>query len=154
MKLRKFLSEQKMSKRESDGFGQRIEILVERCGGALELSNRSGLSRRVVDNYRNGTSDPSRERLIALARAADVDIGWLVGGIGSPEGQTAQPQNSPSTLFTRDDADLLARLIGVFMSIPNRAAKSTLVKACEVFVRPDDAVEDAGRVSFSRRRQP
>jgi len=62
------------------GFQNRIERLCEIVGGPGELAQKSHLSRRVIDKYRNGASDPSRERLAALARAADVRVGWLATG--------------------------------------------------------------------------
>src|SRR4051812_14314548 len=64
-------------------FGERMNVLIERAGGVGTLSQRSGLSRRVIDKYRAGESDPSRERLVALARGGDASLEWLATGEGS-----------------------------------------------------------------------
>lgn len=64
------------------GFQSRMNMLAERVGGFAALARKSGLSRRVLDKYRNGESDPSRLRLVALADAADVSLEWLATGVG------------------------------------------------------------------------
>ena len=46
------------------------------------MSKASGLSGRIVGKYLAGQSDPSRERLIALAKAANVSVLWLATGEG------------------------------------------------------------------------
>ena len=61
-------------------FQGRIEILIESCGGPTELAKLSGLSRRVIDKYKSGESEPSRERLIALANAGGKSVEWLAIG--------------------------------------------------------------------------
>lgn len=82
---------------EADGaFQSRMNILISQAGGPSSLAQKSGLSRRVIDKYRSGESDPSRTRLVALARAGGVTIEWLATGNGSmapdaPPLQSAQP---------------------------------------------------------------
>ncbi len=61
-------------------FPERMNMLIERAGGTTELARKSRLSRRVIDKYKGGESEPSRERLIALAIAGGVSISWLVTG--------------------------------------------------------------------------
>lgn len=63
-----------------DGFGERMERLCELVGGPGALAKEAGLSRRVIDKYRSGQSDPSRQRLVALAEAGDVSVSWLATG--------------------------------------------------------------------------
>jgi phage repressor protein C with HTH and peptisase S24 domain len=67
------------------GFLARMNVLVDRAGGATELARRTGLSKRVIDKYRAGESEPNRERLIRLAEGGGVSLAWLVTGHGSPE---------------------------------------------------------------------
>lgn len=65
-------------------------------GGPGELARKSNLSRRVIDKYRSGQSDPSRERLIAIANAANVSAGWLATGEGPMRpGDADSPGNPP-----------------------------------------------------------
>lgn len=64
-------------------FADRVARICEMVGGSAELARRAGLSRRVVDKYVAGGSDPSRQRLIRLAQAAGVSLQWLATGEGS-----------------------------------------------------------------------
>ncbi|MBU0726725.1 MAG: helix-turn-helix domain-containing protein [Alphaproteobacteria bacterium] len=68
---------------ETDSFAARVQMLVDMCGGIMELARRSALSHQVIRKYMRGISDPSRERLVALARAASVELNWLATGQGS-----------------------------------------------------------------------
>jgi len=63
-------------------FQHRIATVIRRAGGVSALAAASGLSTRVIAKYRNGESDPSRERLVAIARAAGVTVDWLATGNG------------------------------------------------------------------------
>lgn len=75
----------------NNAFLERMNVLAERVGGPGELARRSRLSRRVIDKYRSGESEPNRPRLVALARAGGVSVEWLATGEGSmvPEHRTA-----------------------------------------------------------------
>ena len=84
----------------SDGFCERMNVLIDLAGGPAELARKSGLSRRVIDKYKSGESDPSRSRLVALATATGVSLGWLATGNGPmKDGEpvaTIHPAGSPS----------------------------------------------------------
>lgn len=69
---------------EDHGFRQRISWVIEQAGGPTAFAKKTGLSRAVVDKYRNGISDPSRLRLVNISRSTNVDIEWLATGYGSP----------------------------------------------------------------------
>ncbi|WP_193746555.1 helix-turn-helix transcriptional regulator [Ruegeria sp. ANG-R] len=71
-------------------FQERVSRVIDLAGGPSATSDATGLSRRVIDKYRNGDSDPSRERLVALAKAGGVDIGWLASGEGEMCQETVQ----------------------------------------------------------------
>jgi phage repressor protein C with HTH and peptisase S24 domain len=66
----------------SDDFCARMNVLIDLAGGPSELARKSRLSRRVIDKYKSGESDPSRSRLVALATAAGVSLSWLATGNG------------------------------------------------------------------------
>lgn len=85
-------------------FAARIERLCEMVGGASVLAQKSGLSRRVIDKYVAGGSDPSRQRLVSLADAAGVSVQWLATGQGTPSG-ALQPITPPSDLAADFDQD-------------------------------------------------
>lgn len=64
-------------------FSKRIKVLVERAGSAEKLAKKAGISARVIGKYLNGDSDPSRTRLIRLAKVAEVSLEWLATGSGN-----------------------------------------------------------------------
>lgn len=61
-------------------FPERMKVLIGRAGGPSELARKAHVSRRVIDKYKSGESDPSRERLISLAASGDVSVQWLATG--------------------------------------------------------------------------
>lgn len=64
-------------------FAKRINVIVDSAGGPVEFARNTGLSRAVLDKYRNGKADPSRTRLVVMARVANVSLEWLATGYGS-----------------------------------------------------------------------
>lgn len=72
-------------------FLERMEALCRHTGGPGLLAQKSRLSRRVIDKYRNGESDPSRQRLIRMADAGGVSVEWLATGRGAMVGASATP---------------------------------------------------------------
>ena len=63
-------------------FQRRMVTVIRLAGGVSTLAAKTGLSQRVIAKYRNGESDPSRERLVAIARASGVAVDWLATGEG------------------------------------------------------------------------
>ena len=59
-------------KNSKEKFGERVGIIADLVGGQAELSRRSGISTVSIGSYLKGESDPSRERLVAMASAANV----------------------------------------------------------------------------------
>lgn len=72
-----------------ENFGERIRKAAELIGGQLELSRRTGISSTSINKYVLGESDPSRSRLVAIAKATGVNVGWLAAGEGSMEREAA-----------------------------------------------------------------
>jgi hypothetical protein len=71
----------------------RIRLLIAQEGSASALARRCGCSEGAVRGWRDGQSDLSRTRCIALARAMGVSLMWLVAGEGpmKPVGETPRP---------------------------------------------------------------
>jgi len=61
-------------------FGERLKKAAEKVGGQAGLARLTGISSRSVSAYVSGKADPSRERLIAMARATGVSVEWLATG--------------------------------------------------------------------------
>jgi len=66
----------------SDGFADRMKMLIDRAGSAAEIARTCGFSEAVVRSWRDGNSDPSRDRCVALAAGTGASLLWLVAGEG------------------------------------------------------------------------
>lgn len=77
-------------------FSERMNVLVDRIGSPEELAKRSQLSRRVIDKYRSGESEPNRPRLVAMARSGGVSVEWLASGEGPMVYEPAVEVDAPS----------------------------------------------------------
>ncbi len=69
---------------EPNAFRSRMEFAARRAGNATRLAEAAGISRRAIGDYLAGAAEPSRSRLVAIARAARVSVQWLATGEGSP----------------------------------------------------------------------
>ena len=78
---------------QDDSFKARMKHLADLMGGPERLAEAAGLSRRVIDKYRLGESEPSRERLVKLAAAGGISLTWLATGQGAMQGEG--PNTSP-----------------------------------------------------------
>lgn len=83
-------------------FSVRIRLLINRVGSANALAQCCGVSEGTVRNWRDGHSDMSRERCVALAQALDISLLWLVTGEGAMKAEfpaanaTAARASSPA----------------------------------------------------------
>jgi phage repressor protein C with HTH and peptisase S24 domain len=72
-----------------EAFAQRLEELIRAAGSARALAEASDVSSNAISLWRKG-SEPGRDNLIAVAKAAGVSPGWLMAGVepkrGLPEG--------------------------------------------------------------------
>jgi phage repressor protein C with HTH and peptisase S24 domain len=64
----------------AEGFPGRLREVVGQIGSIQKLADASGISSRTISDYLSGESEPSRERLVALAEAGQVSVGWLATG--------------------------------------------------------------------------
>lgn len=65
-----------------DRFVDRMNVLIRRAGSAAALARMAGVSESVVRKWRDGTSEPSREHCVAIAKADGCSVAWLVAGEG------------------------------------------------------------------------
>ena len=68
-------------------FVGRVSEVIAKLGGLTSASEKTGITRSLLAKYRDGSSEPTRPKLIALAEAAEIDLGWLANGDGSSEGR-------------------------------------------------------------------
>jgi phage repressor protein C with HTH and peptisase S24 domain len=72
---------------EHSDFQQRMRKLSEIVGNATTLAKLSGVSRASISLYLSGRSSPTRENLVALAKASGINIEWLATGRGPMQGR-------------------------------------------------------------------
>lgn len=65
-----------------DKLGTRISELSKLVGGKKNLAQMAGMSESQLYRCINGSSSPTVEPLVAIARAADASINWLATGEG------------------------------------------------------------------------
>lgn len=64
-------------------FAERVRLLIAACGSVTRIARTCGFSEGVVRSWRDGRSDPSRERCLILARRLGVSLLWLIAGEGA-----------------------------------------------------------------------
>jgi phage repressor protein C with HTH and peptisase S24 domain len=67
---------------ERGGFIARLQAILRQWPSTDRLARATGVSPSAFRKWLRGEAEPSRERLVALAQAAGVTVGWLVGGEG------------------------------------------------------------------------
>ncbi len=78
--------------KNNDGFTQRLTSCVERVGGKRAMANAALISEAQLFRYLNAESNVPSDRLVAIAKAAQVDAGWLLTGKdGGKEAGDAKP---------------------------------------------------------------
>lgn len=63
-------------------FVHRLQVILAHWPSADRLARSMGVSPSAFRKWLKGEAEPSRERLIALARAAGVGVAWLAEGEG------------------------------------------------------------------------
>ena len=66
----------------SDAFIARLRTVLRHWPSADRLARATGVSPSAFRKWLRGDAEPSRERLVALAHAAGVSVGWLANGEG------------------------------------------------------------------------
>lgn len=82
-------SEDKEAEAQPDNlntFGDRLALAINRAGGATIVAKQIGVSSSVLRKWKAGRSDPSRSKLVGIARVSKVPLEWLATGEGSPDG--------------------------------------------------------------------
>lgn len=73
-----------------------LKAIAEKGITAAELSRATGIDKGALSNYINGKYVPKQDKVYLLARALDVDPGWLMTG------------DEPTTRSIAEDAYLKA----------------------------------------------
>ncbi len=67
---------------EKSAFVERLRTILSHWPSADRLARAMGVSPSAFRKWLKGEAEPSRERLVALARAAGVGVAWLAEGEG------------------------------------------------------------------------
>ncbi len=68
---------------ERRAFVGRLQFVLDHWPSADKLAKAAGISPSALRKWLRGEAEPSRDRLIAFADAAGVEIAWLVRGEGT-----------------------------------------------------------------------
>jgi transcriptional regulator with XRE-family HTH domain len=67
---------------DKSAFVDRLRTILAHWPSADRLARAMGVSPSAFRKWLKGEAEPSRERLVALARAAGVGVAWLAEGEG------------------------------------------------------------------------
>src|SRR6201996_8049528 len=67
---------------DKSAFVERLKTILHHWPSADRLARAMGVSPSAFRKWLKGEAEPSRERLVALARAAGVGVAWLAEGEG------------------------------------------------------------------------
>ncbi len=89
---------------DKSAFVERLQTILTHWPSADRLARSMGVSPSAFRKWLKGEAEPSRERLVALARATGVGVAWLAEGEG-PEPVFEQSAGSRRRTGVRDTAD-------------------------------------------------
>jgi transcriptional regulator with XRE-family HTH domain len=102
---------------ETGSFSSRIRFLIRTYGGDSQIARMCGFSEGVIRSWRDGRSDPSRERCLALARGLGISLVWLIAGDGAMRNDMrTEPGASPGETTAAFDTRRLSRAMRVLQS--------------------------------------
>ena len=92
---------------ERGAFIARLHAILRHWPSADRLARATGVSPSAFRKWLRGEAEPSRERLVALAQAAEVSVGWLAGGEGQeprlfPHSGPSRPGSADARVDRRD----------------------------------------------------
>lgn len=76
---------------DKSAFVDRLRTILAHWPSADRLARAMGVSPSAFRKWLKGEAEPSRERLVALARAAGVGVAWLAEGEGPPPAFESAP---------------------------------------------------------------
>lgn len=87
---------------QHEWFSERLNIAIGK-ESSRSFARRTGLSETVMRKYLSGESTPNVERLVSIASAAGVSVGWLTAGEGAtlPADQAASGVSEPAGRYER-----------------------------------------------------
>jgi phage repressor protein C with HTH and peptisase S24 domain len=87
---------------ERSAFIGRLQMVLRQWPSADRLARATGVSPSAFRKWLRGEAEPSRERLVALAQAAGVSVGWLASGEGPEPRLRSAGKHSRAASFEAD----------------------------------------------------
>ena len=78
-----------------EAFRERLHQVIRAHSSANALAKAAGVSEGALRKWASGVSEPSRDRVVSLARAAGVNVGWLAAGQGAEKAQDVAGSDVP-----------------------------------------------------------
>jgi phage repressor protein C with HTH and peptisase S24 domain len=103
---------------DKSAFVERLKTILVHWPSADRLARAMGVSPSAFRKWLKGEAEPSRERLVALARAAGVGVAWLAEGEGPPPAfqPSGGQRRRPAARNADDEQDW-----NQFVLLPHRA---------------------------------
>jgi len=94
---------------DRERFIARLHEILRHWPSADRLARATGVSPSAFRKWLRGEAEPSRERLVSLAQAAGVAVGWLAGGEGPAPRFETSAHTTPAQASEWQDYLLLPR---------------------------------------------
>jgi transcriptional regulator with XRE-family HTH domain len=110
---------------DREAFVERLKLCQRRCGSQNALAKKAGISQSTLSGYIIRSTEPPRDIVMRLARAASVSVGWLVTG----EGPVDPDQEVSSSVDVSDECTgvgKIAAAVAENYSVPFKFALSRL----------------------------
>jgi phage repressor protein C with HTH and peptisase S24 domain len=132
------------------GFAARLQLVVRQWPSADRLAKATGVSPSAFRKWLKGIAEPSRDRLVALAEAAGVNVSWLAQGEGMAPDllRLAARAHSPRSAELAGNAD-----IAQFLVLPKRPEAAAAGSGSPVPEMPTEFIafrHDWMRATFGR----
>ncbi|MGG6296287.1 helix-turn-helix domain-containing protein [Leptolyngbya sp. AN02str] len=85
--------------RKDEGFVSRLKLLIAQFGSARAFARECSVSESAIRKWKDGISEPTRDKLIAMADAAGVSVEWLATGQSHREGNSIQQKPTEKLLY-------------------------------------------------------
>ena len=83
-----------MNSESPPGLVDRLRLASESAGGPTELSAKTGIPLRTLNNYLGGVSEPKAGAVLKIALASGKSAGWLLTGDQTQAGPVVIPEPS------------------------------------------------------------
>lgn len=135
-------------------FPERINVAIEKAGGAQKLAQKLGVSLLTLQGWRSGKTDPSRCTLIQIAQASQLSIHWLLSGELCPDQHDSSSRSdNAADLDSLEEIILKTRRLFVQQKLKLRSQAETQVvrQLYEFYLHQGHHMDEASLNSLIKR---